>query len=231
MSSSGAPKAIEATDGRRDLRSLPTFTIDPESARDFDDAISAERLPGGAPEIPRRRARRRVAPGQATRRRRVWVHIADVCAYVPEGSPVDREARRRSTSVYVPGAVEPMLPQALSNDACSLVPGKDRAAVTVELDLARRDGREGRLLPLGDPLGHAPRLRAGRPDLRRPRAGARAVGRSARGRAGGGGRRSATSGAGERGALTLDSAEPEFVFDREGHVRGFSCACRPSRTA
>ncbi len=66
---------------------------------------------------------------------RVWVHIADVSAYVPEGSLVDREARRRGTSVYAPGAVEPMLPEALSNDACSLVPGVERAAVTVEMDL------------------------------------------------------------------------------------------------
>ena len=66
---------------------------------------------------------------------RVWVHIADVAAHVPEGSLVDVEARRRGTSVYVPGAVEPMLPEALSNDACSLVPGADRPAVTVELEL------------------------------------------------------------------------------------------------
>ena len=64
-------------------------------ARDFDDAISAERLDGGAV--------------------RVWVHIADVAAHVPPGSAVDREAYRRATSVYVPGAVEPMLPEALSN--------------------------------------------------------------------------------------------------------------------
>ncbi len=71
----------------------------------------------------------------ANPRTRVWVHIADVSAYVPEGSLVDLEARRRGTSVYVPGAVEPMLPEALSNDACSLVPGKERAAVTVELEL------------------------------------------------------------------------------------------------
>jgi ribonuclease R len=66
---------------------------------------------------------------------RVWVHIADVAAHVPEGSLVDREARRRATSTYVPGAVEPMLPHALSSDACSLLPHTDRAAVTVELEL------------------------------------------------------------------------------------------------
>src|SRR3954468_11411199 len=105
---------------RLDLRDLPTFTIDPPAARDFDDAISAERLDDGAV--------------------RVWVHIADVAAHVRPGSHVEREAFRRATSVYVPGAVEPMLPEALSNQACSLVPQQDRLAVTVEMDLegARR---------------------------------------------------------------------------------------------
>ena len=100
-------------DGRRDLRDLPTFTIDPVTARDFDDAISAEALGDGT--------------------WRVWVHIADVSAFVASRSLVDREACRRATSVYVPGAVEPMLPQALSNNACSLVPGAPRLAVTVEM--------------------------------------------------------------------------------------------------
>ena len=104
---------------RRDLTALPTFTIDPASARDFDDAISAERTAQGSI--------------------RIWVHIADVAAHVREGSPLDREARRRATSVYVPGAVEPMLPHALSSDACSLMPDVERAAVTVELEL---DGAE-----------------------------------------------------------------------------------------
>ncbi len=75
---------------------------------------------------------------------RVWVHIADVAAYVAEDSALDREARRRATSVYVPGAVEPMLREALSNEACSLVPERDRLAVTVELRLARGDRRAER---------------------------------------------------------------------------------------
>lgn len=82
---------------RRDLTDLPTFTIDPVTARDFDDAISCEPL--------------------GDDRWRVWVHIADVSAYVRPGGAIDREAYRRATSVYVPGAVEPMLPEALSNDA------------------------------------------------------------------------------------------------------------------
>ena len=106
--------ASPSDEGRRDLRDLPTFTIDPPSARDFDDAISAEVLDDGAV--------------------RVWVHIADVSAYVKPGSALDREALRRSNSVYVPGLVEPMLPETLSNGACSLVPGEDRLAVTVELE-------------------------------------------------------------------------------------------------
>jgi len=100
---------------RRDLRALSTFTIDPPTAKDFDDAISAEVLDGGDGV-------------------RIWVHIADVAAHVRPGSAVDREAYRRGTSTYVPGAVEPMLPEALSNRACSLVPSRDRLAVTVEMD-------------------------------------------------------------------------------------------------
>src|SRR5205807_5979268 len=106
----------------RDLRHLPTVTIDPAQARDFDDAISAESLGEEA--------------------WRVFVHIADVAAHVRPGAPVDREARRRGTSVYVPGAVEPMLPAALSNVACSLVPNQDRLAVTVEFVVS--DGEAGR---------------------------------------------------------------------------------------
>jgi ribonuclease R len=109
-------RAPSLQDGdRRDLRELPTFTIDPIDARDFDDAISAEDLGGG--------------------RARVWVHIADVTAFVRPDGVLELESFRRGTSVYVPGAVEPMLPQALSNDACSLRPHVDRLAVTVEMEL------------------------------------------------------------------------------------------------
>lgn len=110
------PQSDEAP--RRDLRALATFTIDPATARDFDDAISAER------------------EGE---RARIWVHIADVSAFVEDEGVTELEAFRRGTSVYVPGAVEPMLPQALSNDACSLRPGEDRLAVTVEMEM---DGTE-----------------------------------------------------------------------------------------
>ena len=100
---------------RRDLRDLPTFTIDGDSTRDFDDALSARR------------------EGENIR---VWVHVADVAAYVRPGSALDREARRRATSIYLPTRTVPMLPEALSTGVCSLLPGADRAAVTCELLLA-----------------------------------------------------------------------------------------------
>jgi ribonuclease R len=93
---------------RADLRGLLTFTIDPEDARDHDDALSVD--------------------GD-----RLLVHIADVAAYVAEGGPIDREAARRGTSVYLPGRVDPMLPERLSSDLCSLRPDCDRLAVTVEI--------------------------------------------------------------------------------------------------
>ena len=100
--------AAASDEGRRDLRALATFTIDPASARDFDDAISAEADGDGGGW-------------------RVWVHIADVVGVRRRRARhVDREAYRRGTSVYVPGAVEPMLPPELSNGACSLVPGEVR---------------------------------------------------------------------------------------------------------
>ncbi|HEY7692991.1 MAG TPA: RNB domain-containing ribonuclease [Gaiellaceae bacterium] len=99
-------------DGRTDLRDLTTFTIDPDTAKDFDDAISVCREGDGV---------------------RAWVHIADVSAFVPAGSPLDHGAAGRAFSTYVPGLVAPMLPPELSDDACSLRPQVDRLCVTVEL--------------------------------------------------------------------------------------------------
>ncbi len=194
-----AARKINATDGRRDLRSLPTFTIDPASARDFDDAISAERLDDDS-------------------KMRVWVHIADVSAYVPEGSTVDLEARRRGTSVYVPGAVEPMLPQALSNDACSLVPGKERAAVTVELELhgatVTKAAFYRSLIRSDERLSYeqVDEIFAGRRRAREPWAEPLAAARAAAAALEEQRRK------GHSGALTLDSTEPEFAFDEDGHV-------------
>lgn len=98
--------------GRRDLRDLFTFTVDPVDARDFDDAISIMREGGGF---------------------RLWVHIADVSHYVPWDSVVDVEARHRATSVYLVDRVLPMLPEHLSNIICSLNPHEDRLTFTVEM--------------------------------------------------------------------------------------------------
>ncbi|MCK4911191.1 MAG: RNB domain-containing ribonuclease, partial [Thermodesulfovibrionales bacterium] len=108
---------------RRDLTALATVTIDGESAKDFDDAVSIEKTGEGY---------------------RLWVHIADVGHYVPWDSPLDIEARGRGTSVYFPGRVVPMLPKALSEDLCSLVPGEPRPAFTVEMEFDSKGKRTGR---------------------------------------------------------------------------------------
>jgi ribonuclease R len=103
---------------RADLRHIPFTTIDPETARDFDDAVAIDPLPGGGT--------------------RLWVAIADVSHYVREGSPVDAEARRRGCSIYLPSRAIPMLPEPLSARMCSLVPEEDRLAMVVRLDLDRQ---------------------------------------------------------------------------------------------
>ena len=108
-----------ATSTRRDLTGLPTVTIDGETARDFDDAITVEPLPGG---------------GQTGSGFRLYVHIADVSHFVEPGSGLDREAFRRGTSVYLQETVVPMLPSRLSDDLCSLRPQEDRFAVSVCMD-------------------------------------------------------------------------------------------------
>ena len=208
----------EVADGRRrDLRELATFTIDPASAQDYDDAISAQRLGVQDGDGDRNRNEDEDGDRDGDGGVRVWVHIADVSAYVPEGSVVDEEARRRGTSVYVPGAVEPMLPQALSNHACSLVPGADRAAVTVELDL--RGAKVVRSKFYRSLIRSDARLEYERVDRvfagteraedpwATPLAAAREVSAQlgrARERAGG---------------LVLDSEEPEVSFDEDGNVR------------
>ncbi|MEA2152310.1 MAG: ribonuclease [Solirubrobacteraceae bacterium] len=181
---------------RRDLTDLATFTIDPVSARDFDDAISGEALGSGAT--------------------RVWVHIADVSAYVPEGSPVDVEARARATSVYVPGAVEPMLPPELSSDACSLVPARERLAVTVELVLdgaAVQSAEFYRSVIRSDErldYERVDRIFAGEEPALQPWATSLAAARTAA---------AALQRAREqRGALAVDSEEPEFIFDEHGNI-------------
>ena len=110
-----AKAAAEPRKGpRRDLRDIPTVTIDAPSTRDIDDALAV--LPAG--------------PDGALR---VLVSIADVDAFVAENSAIDDEARLRGTSVYLAGRVVPMLPEVLSSRAASLVPGEDRLALTVEM--------------------------------------------------------------------------------------------------
>ena len=91
---------------RRDLRKVPTFTIDPTDARDFDDALSLRKLDNGNWEV--------------------GVHIADVTHYVKPGSPLENEANQRATSVYLVDRVVPMLPERLSNHICSLIPNEDK---------------------------------------------------------------------------------------------------------
>jgi ribonuclease R len=91
---------------RRDMRAITTFTIDPETAKDFDDALSIELLQNGNYEI--------------------GIHIADVTHYVKEGSELDKEAAKRTTSVYLVDRVLPMLPEKLSNGVCSLRPNEDK---------------------------------------------------------------------------------------------------------
>ncbi len=104
---------------RTDLRHLNCFTIDPESAQDFDDAVSIERTKTG------------------------WtlgVHIADVSHYVVPGSPIDRGARKRGSSVYLVGTAIHMLPEKLASDLCSLKPHIDRLSMTCLMDIGR-DGQ------------------------------------------------------------------------------------------
>ena len=183
-----------AADARVDFTELPTFTIDPDDAKDFDDAISARREDGFV---------------------RVWVHIADVTAYVRPGGPLEREALRRATSVYVPGAVEPMLPEVLSNRACSLRPGEEKLAVTVEMEVHgtyvrkvsfhRSRVRSDRRLTYRevDEL-FAGRTRAEEP-WGAPLEAAREVSRAL---------------AARRESVEIGSGEPAFEFDSEGHVIG-----------
>ncbi len=106
-------------EGRADLRFLPAVTVDPEDAKDFDDALSLRREGAGW---------------------RLWVHIADVSHYVRPGSAMDAEALRRGNTTYLPGVAYHMLPSRLSGGLCSLVEGRDRLTFTAELAVAP-DGR------------------------------------------------------------------------------------------
>lgn len=186
-------------EGRADLTAEPTFTVDPASAHDFDDAVSARRAGDGF---------------------RILVHIADVAAYVKPESGLDREALARGNSTYAPGIVSPMLPAVLSNDACSLRPGAERLAVTAELSI-NAAGEVGaaefrRSLIRSDArldYDRLDRIFAGAERPPEPVAEALAVARDA-----------ARALAGRRGGadLVVSGSEPEFSFDDDGEVVGAS---------
>jgi ribonuclease R len=113
--------------GRTDLRQLPLITIDPEDARDHDDAVFA-------------------APDDDPKNKdgwRVWVAIADVAAYVTPLSPLDRGALKRGNSTYFPDRVAPMLPESLSADLCSLREGEERACLAVEMVFDKAGAKRG----------------------------------------------------------------------------------------
>lgn len=103
---------------RRDFRAVTTFTIDPVDAKDFDDALSLRTLPNGDHEV--------------------GIHVADVTHHVKPQTPLDEEAQRRATSVYLVGHVVPMLPERLANDLCSLKPHVDRPAFSLIATLDKK---------------------------------------------------------------------------------------------
>ena len=182
--------------GRVDLTHLLAFTIDPDEAKDFDDALSVELEGDGL---------------------RAWIHIADVSAYVPAGSPLDRDAAERAFSVYVPGKVEPMLPEELSADLCSLRPHVDRRCVTVEVpfDASLEPGEAviyRSLIRSRERLtyGHAERVLAGR-EKERPEI-VEALRRCERLTTELRRRRF------RRGALRIEKGETAFAFDGAGGV-------------
>ena len=137
------PKEVRAAEhkGRVDLTALPLVTIDGETAKDFDDAVYCERKGEGF---------------------RLIVAIADVSHYVRDGDALDRDARERGTSVYFPRRVIPMLPEALSNELCSLKPAVDRLCMACEMDV-ERVGRDHELQVLsgGDAFAGPAHLHAG----------------------------------------------------------------------
>jgi ribonuclease R len=177
-------------EGRVDLRSELTFTIDPETAKDFDDALTLHED-------------------------RVFVHIADVSWFVQAGTALDRSAARRAFSVYVPGLVAPMLPPALSDDLCSLRPHVDRLCVTVEVELGSGEARFYRSVIRSDArltYAQAEAILAGREEaepelLEALRRADRATSELRQ-------RRFA------RGALRIESGDLVFRFDGKGGVAG-----------
>ena len=194
-----------STAGRTDLRDLPAFTIDPETAKDFDDAISIR------------------AEGDGLR---AYVHIADVSYFVPPGTPLDHGAAERGFSVYVPGLVAPMLPHELADDACSLRPHQDRLTVTVEVPFDAE-------LRVGTPLFYRSVIRS-RARLTYGQAQSILEGRAQAEPEVEDGLRIAERLATElrrrrfaRGALRIETREIAFAFDGEGGVARASFESEP----
>jgi len=199
---------------RLDLRHLPFVTIDPASAKDFDDAIYVQ---------PRRSEQR--AGGWT-----LWVAIADVAHFVTEGSPLDKEASERSATLYLPAQAFPMLPHRLSNDLCSLKPKVDRLAMVAELEVSPQGELEGArfheaiihsqarftydqaasLIGALPPQALPKHLTRLAPQVMELRDCARALQR----------RRL------RRGFLNLELAEPRINFNERGMVEGFKVAPR-----
>ena len=182
---------------RTDLTGMPTFTVDPSTARDFDDAVSAEKK------------------GDSVR---LLVHIADVASWVAPGSDLDVEALRRGNSVYIPTSVEPMLPHALSSGECSLAPGEERFAITTEM-LVSGSGEVGEVSFYRSRIRSDARLEYDQIDRifageeTPPAEVAEAIGLA---------RTVAATLADRRGGQRLEvtSSEPAFQFDRDGNVTG-----------
>ena len=182
---------------RQDLTHIPTVTIDGADAKDFDDAISVERSGDDG--------------------YRVWVHIADVTHYVDPDGALDRQAAFRGNSVYLPGTVAPMLPARLSNDVCSLRPNVERAAVTVEMEVApdgeTKSARAYRSLIVSDArltYDGVDRFLRGEGEVDLPGLVRAAYELSRR----------LKSRAARRGKLELGGREPEYEVDEDGAPTG-----------
>ena len=192
-----APSSVGADErgGREDLRGRVIVTMDPSDARDHDDAVEAAPLSAGG--------------------FRIGVHIADVSHYVPAGSPVDREAALRGTSVYFPERVVPMLPEALSSGICSLVAGQDRLTRSVEIEIGP-DGLPRRVRCFRAVIRSAARLSYSEGAALLEGSGGGLVGDAVRnmGRAAGG----LAAARRRRGAVDLDLPEPRLRCGARGRL-------------
>lgn len=200
------PAALRPEDikGREDLRGLLTFTIDGATAKDFDDAVSLERLNNGW---------------------RLGVHIADVSHYVRPDTAIDEDALNRGTSLYLPGLTVPMLPEGLSNDLCSLRPEEDRLSMSLFMDVVEGRVVDHRLVEsvihsrarltyqgvnrlwAGGTSDIPPEVASALGDMRRLAAALRK-------------RRMG------RGAIDFEMEEPEFILNDEGEPEEVICEPR-----